>query len=183
MQKYIELPKNCLIPNKQHKLVKLTDGNNTVSFVRGKQNILLEDKTLKVIFSSQDKPVKIFENGRLKPGPKPIELAKDFKLELKDYKKPPSKNKYVPPKSVNISLERQIADCVLSVQRIIPRLPDSTDKAVFQQLQTAVLALKRLQFSLKTPQKENEKTALAARSQASLAFAETVRFSHGLKRR
>ena len=190
---FIELPHTSLIPHPQHKVIELKNEDKTIRFVRGKNNVILEDKKLTVCFSNMEKPLKVLgKKGHLKPGLKPSELVQTFGLELKEKVSappPPLKPKvsakkklaYQPPKNINIPLFRQVDDCILSLQRIISRLPEKQQEV--KTLQMAIWTLKKIKFSSYQPSSLTEPKSLLASRQAKAMFQETVRFGHGLKRR
>ena len=187
---FIELPHTSLIPNPKHKVIEIKNKDRTIRFVRGKNNVILEGEKLTVYFSDMEKPVKVFgKKGHLKPGLKPSELVQTFGLEVKEEisaPPPPPKPKfkkpaYQPPKNINVPLFRQVDDCILSLQRIISRLPEKQQE--IQTLHMAIWTLKKLKFSSSHQPSVAEQKSLLASQQAKSMFQETVRFGHGLKRR
>ncbi len=186
---FVELPHTSLIPNPKHKVIELKNEDKTIRFVRGKNNVILEGEKLTIYFSDMEKPVKVFgKKGHLKPGLKPSELVQTFGLEVKEEisaPPPPPKPKfkkpaYQPPKNINVPLFRQVDDCILSLQRIISRLPEKQEE--IKTLHMAIWTLKKLKFSSSQPSVAEQKSLLASQ-QAKSMFQETVRFGHGLKRR
>ncbi len=80
----INLPISCFEQRGPHKVITLTGPNiQTLCFIRGKENVILKDKTVVILFSDLQKPVKVpSENGRFSKGPTPQEIIERFNLKV-----------------------------------------------------------------------------------------------------
>ena len=111
-----------------HNTFTLESPNGRVCFVKGRDSIQLQSDKVTIIFSDLKKPMKLFNNGRIKSGgPLPEDLAKDFNLTLEPVKEAKGKGKYKPPKTPpRLSLDKKIDQAILSVISLLSdrELPD-----------------------------------------------------------
>ena len=148
MRKYaIYLKPDCLRVKGIHKLINLSHGEKSISFIRGKDNIVKEADKLTVLFSDLNKPVKLLNGQNFKKGPTPSQLSKDFQVELfeVEVKQPERKQE----RRQSFTLGQRINHSIISIQTLIENLPEEINVSF---LRTAVKDLSRLKLQIEVMQ-------------------------------
>ena len=123
MRKYaIYVSPSCLKMEGRHKLITLSSGDRFVTFIRGKDNVIVEKDKLIVLFSDMEKPVKFLMPGdRFKPGPTPRQIVQAFNLELFDMDVKEPEKKSFQKRSPRMTLEQKVEHSLRSLQELVAR--------------------------------------------------------------
>ena len=126
MTKYaIFLKPDCLRVEGQHKLIHLSHGEKSISFIRGKDNLIKEEDKLTVLFSDLNKPVKLLNGQNFKKGPTPAQISKDFQVKLFEVEVEQPERKQ--ERRQSFTLGQRINHSLISIQTLIENLPEEVN--------------------------------------------------------
>ena len=156
----IDLPLSAFKKIPPHKVITISKGDKSIQFVRGKDNVILKEDKVLVLFSDLAKPVKVFKDGDLQPGPTPKELIEGFGLIRRTINTSPNgkghgMNYRLPPVTPElassqrlfkpVSVPQRIERAVEGLHKLIEVLPQT---APVGEIQSAIMALNKIRTGL-----------------------------------